>query len=147
MRRMDPAVRIVCSRRYQEMAVAHPDCNGEPIAVDRYERGLCDMNRTGLTCLAVLLAISVGACASNEPEPGTVRDEAMRAGLAPEHFVRPTPDYFRDMDFNVVPGGQKPLGSEAVAGRNMWMVWTGGNDRLWDRLTVDSLGTFDLLKT
>ena len=29
----------------------------------------------------------------------------------------------------------------------MWIVWTGGNDRLWDRLTVDSLGTFDLLKT
>ena len=29
----------------------------------------------------------------------------------------------------------------------MWMVWTGGNDRLWDRLTIDSLGSFDLLKT
>jgi hypothetical protein len=29
----------------------------------------------------------------------------------------------------------------------MWLVWTGGNDRLWDRLTRDSLGTFDLLKT
>ena len=29
----------------------------------------------------------------------------------------------------------------------MWMVWTGGNDRLWDRLTRDSIGTFDLLKT
>ena len=27
------------------------------------------------------------------------------------------------------------------------VVWTGGNDRLWDRLTVDSLGSFDLLKT
>ena len=29
----------------------------------------------------------------------------------------------------------------------MWLLWTGGNDRLWDRLTVDSFGTFDLLKT
>ena len=29
----------------------------------------------------------------------------------------------------------------------MWLVWTGGDDRLWDVLTVSSLGTFDLLKT
>src|SRR6266542_1877305 len=34
-----------------------------------------------------------------------------------------------------------------IQGRNMWLVWTGGNDRLWDRLTIDSLGSFDLLKT
>jgi len=105
------------------------------------------MSASRLACFVVLLGLSVGACGSKQPEPGTVRDEAMRAGLAPEHFVRPTPDYFKDMDFNVVAGGHKPLGPEAVAGRNMWMVWTGGNDRLWDRLTIDSLGTFDLLKT
>ncbi len=29
----------------------------------------------------------------------------------------------------------------------MWLVWTGGNDRLWDEMTVKSVGTFDLLKT
>ena len=28
----------------------------------------------------------------------------------------------------------------------MWIVWTGGNDRLWDKFTGLSLGTFDLLK-
>src|SRR5262245_29437947 len=103
------------------------------------------MNSWTATCLAVLCAMSAGACGSHEPKSGTVHDEARRAGLTAEHFVRPTPDYFRDMDFNTV--GQRPFGPEAVAGRNMWMVWTGGNDRLWDRLTVDSLGTFDLLKT
>ena len=29
----------------------------------------------------------------------------------------------------------------------MWLVWTGGNDRLWDQMTVTSVGTFDFLKT
>ena len=29
----------------------------------------------------------------------------------------------------------------------MWLVWTGGNDRFWDRLTHDTFGAFDLLKT
>src|SRR5262245_54030868 len=95
-------------------------------------------------CVAALCAMSAAACGSREPDPGTVKDDALRAGLSPEHFVRPTPDYFRDMDFNV---GRKPLTPQQVAGRNMWLVWTGGNDRLWNRLTLDSLGSFDLLKT
>ena len=56
-------------------------------------------------CAAVALAIGVAACGGpHQPRPGTVRDEAMRAGVAPEDLVRPTPDYFRDMDFNVVDG-------------------------------------------
>src|SRR5207253_9479310 len=29
---------------------------------------------------------------------------------------------------------------------NMWLVWTGGNDRFWDTITVNSFGGFDLLK-
>ena len=29
----------------------------------------------------------------------------------------------------------------------MWMVWTGGNDRLWDVLLAQSLGSLDFLKT
>ena len=29
----------------------------------------------------------------------------------------------------------------------MWLVWTGGDDRFWDRLTHDTFGAFDLLKT
>ena len=93
------------------------------------------------------LGLAAAACGANEPKPGTVQDEAMRAGLTPEHFVRPTPDYFHEMDFNKPRDPRATLTAKEVAGRNMWIVWTGGNDRLWDRLTVDSLGTFDLLKT
>ena len=40
-----------------------------------------------------------------------------------------------------------PLTKEQIEGRNMWIVWTGGNDRLWDVLSRESLGSLDFLKT
>jgi len=39
------------------------------------------------------------------------------------------------------------LTPDEIKGRNMWLVWTGGDDRFWDRLTHDTFGAFDLLKT
>jgi len=39
------------------------------------------------------------------------------------------------------------LTTSQTQGRNMWLVWTGGNDRLWDVLNWKSYGIFDLLKT
>jgi mono/diheme cytochrome c family protein len=96
----------------------------------------------------VMLAVGTGACGQSGPPPGSVKDEAMRAGLTPNYFVRKTDDYFHDMDRNVIRGQRQPALTQAeIEGRNMWLVWTGGNDRLWNRLTVDSLGSFDLLKT
>jgi hypothetical protein len=86
-------------------------------------------------------------CARRGPEPGTVKDEAMRAGRVPADFVRPTKDYFRDMDYYPGYGRPHAFTQAEIEGRNTWLVWTGGNDRLWDRLSVDSLGSFDLLKT
>ena len=38
------------------------------------------------------------------------------------------------------------LSPDEVKGRNMWIVWTGGDDRLWDELTNLTFGNFDLLK-
>ena len=35
---------------------------------------------------------------------------------------------------------------DEIKGRNMWMVWTGGNDRFWDGMTASTFGAFDLLK-
>jgi hypothetical protein len=98
-------------------------------------------------CVATLAGIGAAGCGRRGPTPGTVQDEALRAGLAPEHFVRATDDYFRNMDDNLVDGKRPVFTQAQIEGRNMWLVWTGGNDRLWDRLTIDSLGTFDLLKT
>jgi hypothetical protein len=106
------------------------------------------MRRWIISVCVMGLAAAVGACGKPEPLPGTVQDEAMRAGLKPEDLPAASEDYFHDMDFNLVDGRPiRPFTQAEIEGRNMWLVWTGGNDHLWDRLTVDSLGTFDLLKT
>jgi hypothetical protein len=75
------------------------------------------------------------------PQPGEVQDEARLAGRAPESFPAADEDYFHDMD------GKIPLTADQVKGRNMWIVWTGGDDKMWDTLTNTSVGTLDFLKT
>jgi hypothetical protein len=65
----------------------------------------------------------------------------LRAGRTAASFPAADEDYFRDMD------GAVSLTREEVMGRNMWLVWTGGNDRFWDLASNISLGTLDFLKT
>lgn len=89
---------------------------------------------------AIIVACLVAACGS-QGTPGRVQDEAMRAHRTAASFPAADEDYFHDMD------GAVPLTREEVQGRNMWLVWTGGNDRFWDTISVSSLGTLDLLKT
>jgi hypothetical protein len=97
---------------------------------------------------AVLLATACLSCSPKEPRPGTVLDEAKRAGVAPEQLAPAPDDYFHEMDFNLVDGApHRPFTKAEIQGRNMWLVWTGGDDRLWNTLTVSSIGSFDLLKT
>ncbi len=55
-------------------------------------------------------------------------------------FPQADEDFFHDMDNGV------QLTTDEVKGRNMWLVWTGGDDRFWDQVTRSSLATFDLLK-
>lgn len=88
----------------------------------------------------VVLSLLLAGC-NKGPEPGHVQDEARLAGRAASSFPAADEDYFQDMDRAI------PLNADEVKGRNMWIVWTGGNDKMWDGLTVTSVGTFDLLKT
>jgi hypothetical protein len=90
----------------------------------------------GFAAIAGLLAVS--GC--NEPEPGTVKDEAMLAKVDASAFKASSVDFFHDMD-----GGIK-LSPAEVRGRNTWIVWTGGNDRFWDYMANNTFGAFDLLK-
>ena len=75
-----------------------------------------------------LAALVAAACGSGQPgRPGHVLDEAIegepdrrrlsgrRRGLLPRH------------------GRRRSAQPEEIQGRNMWIVWTGGNDRFWDR--------------
>jgi hypothetical protein len=70
-----------------------------------------------------------------------VRDEAMLAGRTAASFPAADEDYFAAMDNGL------ELTQDEVKGRNTWLVWTGGNDLFWDRITTDTFGQFDLLKT
>jgi hypothetical protein len=91
-------------------------------------------------CVALAALVGATACAP-EPKPGTVKDEAMRAQRTVASFPAADEDYFREMD------GKVPLTREEAMGRNMWIVWTGGNDRFWDHASAISFGTLDFLKT
>lgn len=89
-----------------------------------------------LTILA-LIGAGLSACG---PRPGSVQDEAQRAGRTAASFPQADEDYFHDMDKGLA------LSTDEVRGRNMWLVWTGGNDRFWDKMTGYTFGAFDLLK-
>lgn len=90
---------------------------------------------------ALLLLLSLAGCRDDQPKPGTVLDEAKLAQRTVESFPSADEDYFKDMD------GAVALNAAEVKGRNTWLVWTGGNDRLWDKLATVSVGNLDLLKT
>ena len=92
-----------------------------------------------LRALGVLLPLCLAfatSCGKSQPQSGQVQDEAARAGRT----AAGNEDYFHDMDSGVA------LTREEIQGRNTWIVWTGGDDRFWDAITVSSFGAFDLLK-
>ncbi len=83
------------------------------------------------------LVVALGSC-KQSPRPGEVQDEARLAGRAASSFPAADEDYFHDMDQDA--HGNLALNSDEIKGRNMWLVWTGGNDRIWDTMTVPSVG-------
>ena len=92
-----------------------------------------------LKSAVVFAALFVGpACAFAEEQPPV--DEAQSAGRTEASLAQASEDFFHDMDNGVA------LTPDEVKGRNMWIVWTGGNDRFWDRVIKNSMATFDLLK-
>jgi hypothetical protein len=92
----------------------------------------------GLCGLIVVLGLF--GC-HKKAEPGHVEDEARLAGRSASSFPAADENYFHDMDGGIA------LTADEIKGRNMWILWTGGDDKLWDTLTVTSYGTLDLLKT
>ncbi|HEY3911447.1 MAG TPA: hypothetical protein VGM07_16390 [Stellaceae bacterium] len=101
------------------------------------------MKKSALTAqrlFAAGFAAVMGTFLSASPTMAQVSDEARQAGRTAQSMPAADEDYFHDMD-----GGIK-LSPDEVKGRNMWLVWTGGDDRLWDHLTNLTFGSFDLLK-
>ena len=108
------------------------------------ERGGLSMRRRitlGTGVFTALALVFPAACTKKQPQPGTVLDEAMRAERKADSFKPSGDPYFHDMD------GGVPLSADEQQGRNTWIVWTGGNDRFWDVISVRSAGALDFLKT
>jgi cytochrome c5 len=93
---------------------------------------------------------------------GSVLDEAKCAGREPQTFASSEDNYLADMDYGIthnpaevaarlspfIPGiTPSEAVKAAIRGRNTWVLWSGGNDRLWDKLSRISAGNMDLLKT
>ncbi|ADV82379.1 hypothetical protein [Terriglobus saanensis] len=95
--------------------------------------------------LLVVLVVIVSAVLLikylERPISGHVKDEALLAGVKATDFKASDSDYFHDMDGGIT------LTSQERQGRNTWIVWTAGDDRLWDVLSVKSIGALDFLKT
>ena len=92
---------------------------------------------------------------------GGVKDEALCVGRTADTFPGADEDYFADMDYGVsknpaalqarlAPYAPGISQSDAVAsfarGRNNWIVWTAGNDKLWDEIARAAVGNTDFLK-
>lgn len=121
------------------------------------------MKRVLVILVAVIIAVGlVWFFFLRGPRAGSVKDEAAAAGREAQSLAGADEDFFHDMDKGVsnhaeliqarlatyMPGiSAHDAMQRFVRGRNNWNVWSGGNDRLWDQLTVISFGTLDLLKT
>ena len=91
--------------------------------------------------VVALVLLIVAALELPLSQAGKVKDEAMLAGRTAASLPGADEDYFHDMDGGIA------LTADEVKGRNNWIVWTGGNDRFWDLISVKSFGTVDFLKT
>ncbi|WP_210526906.1 hypothetical protein [Rubellimicrobium arenae] len=118
-----------------------------------------------LVALFLVLAVRALIMAPTD-EFGTVEDEAKLASLSINDFRGASDPYFVEMDKGLLRaperGQDEPseirevatltrlsndeVRDRAVRGQNMWLVWTGGNDRFWDFAARKALGSFDLLK-
>jgi hypothetical protein len=118
-----------------------------------------------LMTLAGAIGLSSRAVAGGMPDCGTgaghIKDEALCIGRTADSFPAADEDYFRDMD-NGATKDPAALARElapylptmtpdeawkaVVIGRNNWIVWTAGNDRLWDIMNKASFGELDFLK-
>ena len=97
----------------------------------------------------LLLLVAIGGVELlvwwHNPRIGHVKDEAQLAGLTAADFKAADENYFSDMDRG--PNGAINLSPDEIKGRNTWIVWSAGNDRMWDALSGVSFGVLDFLKT
>ena len=92
----------------------------------------------------LLLPLAVHACASRPAAKARARRGARRSQAGrPRRRVVPA---CRRRTTSATWTAASRSRREEVKGRNMWLVWSGGNDRFWTQMTDYTFGAFDLLK-
>ncbi|HXI52873.1 MAG TPA: hypothetical protein VNH84_15265 [Candidatus Saccharimonadales bacterium] len=94
------------------------------------------MNASRFLAASVILA-TLSAC--RHASDGPPRDDA--GGRTPQDFPELAADVFQPMD------GGIQLNPDEIKGRNTWNLWCGGTEQFWDRMSRESYGLIDLLKT
>src|SRR4051812_2717360 len=99
-------------------------------------------NRLIIVICAILLLSTIGAGTYWGAETVAHLDASDSAGGRTERdFPQVASDVFRQMDNGL------QLNEDEVKGRNTWILWTAGNEQFWDRMSRESFGIVDLLKT
>lgn len=62
-------------------------------------------------------------------------------GRKPADFPELAVDVFQPLDGGIA------LTEDEIKGRNTWNLWCGGNEQFWERMSRESFGLMDLLKT
>ena len=90
--------------------------------------------------LAVAVALTVigfaDGCKHLEPPPV---DNA--GGRTPADFPELATDVFQPMDGGIA------LTTDEIKGRNTWNLWCAGDEQFWERISRESYGLINLLKT
>lgn len=96
------------------------------------------MNTTRIVTAFAALASAcfISGCHKTE---NSLADNA--GGRKPEDFPELAADVFQPMD-----GGIK-LSPDEIKGRNTWNLWCAGTEQFWERMSRESYGLIDLLKT
>src|SRR5258708_16572410 len=92
------------------------------------------VSRGGLT---LVVRIGLGSC-NNNPNQSLVDDAG---GRKPEDLPEIAEDVFKPMD------GGIELSPDEIKGRNTWNLWCAGTEQFWERMSRESYGLIDLLKT
>jgi hypothetical protein len=87
-----------------------------------------------LACaMAVLLAVSCTTTKVSLVDNG--------GGRNPADFPELAVDVFKPMDGGIT------LSGDEIKGRNTWDLWCGGDEQFWNRMSQESYGLIDMLKT
>jgi hypothetical protein len=94
---------------------------------------------SGCAGLTLLVGICLSNSGCNSKTEASLADDA--GGRKPEDLPEIAEDVFKPMDGGIT------LSAEEIKGRNTWNLWCAGTEQFWERMSRESYGLIDLLKT